>query len=40
MAFLKSERITNYDKFQELPIPVQEYLQQDTVPHYEFTSVS
>ncbi|MCJ1267643.1 hypothetical protein MMC22_007529 [Lobaria immixta] len=38
MAFLKSEHVINSAEFQELPIPVQEHLQRETVPHYEFTS--
>lgn len=40
MGFLKSDRIVSSPEFVKLPKHIQDYLQKETVPHYEITSVS
>ncbi|KAF7592689.1 hypothetical protein BBP40_012591 [Aspergillus hancockii] len=35
IGFFKSERITDSAEFQSLPLDTQQYLQEDTIPHYE-----
>lgn len=34
-AFLKSDRITSLGEFKALPGPVQEFMNRETIPHYE-----